>query len=51
MNSAPRESANAPSLARGPRLDPIGEAATAPSLARGPRLDPIGEENRATRSA
>jgi FdhE protein len=37
------EAANAPSLARGPRLDPIGEAANAPSLARGPRLDPIGE--------
>jgi broad specificity phosphatase PhoE len=37
------ESANAPSLARGPRLDPIGESANAPSLARGPRLDPIGE--------
>ncbi len=37
------ETANAPSLARGPRLDPIGETANAPSLARGPRLDPIGE--------
>jgi cytochrome c oxidase assembly protein subunit 15 len=33
-------------LARGPRLDPIGETATAPSLARGPRLDPIGETRR-----
>jgi len=30
-------------VARGPRLDPIGETATGPSLARGPRLDPIGE--------
>jgi hypothetical protein len=39
-----REAATAPSLARGPRLDPIGEAADAPSLARGPRLDPIGDE-------
>ncbi len=36
------ESATAPSVARGPRLDPIGESATAPSVARGPRLDPIG---------
>ncbi len=37
------ESANAPSLARGPRLDPIAESANAPSLARGPRLDPIAD--------
>jgi hypothetical protein len=37
------ETANAPSLAHGPRLDPIGETANAPSLAHGPRLDPIGE--------
>jgi outer membrane murein-binding lipoprotein Lpp len=36
------EAATAPSLSRGPRLDPIAEAATAPSLSRGPRLDPIG---------
>jgi ACR3 family arsenite transporter len=41
--SAQCESKNAPSLARGPRLAPIGEAADAPSLARGPRLAPIGE--------
>jgi integron integrase len=40
------EAANGPSLARGPRLDPIGEAANGPSLARGPRLDPIGEAAR-----
>jgi dipeptidyl aminopeptidase/acylaminoacyl peptidase len=37
------EAASAPSVARGPRLDPIGESADASSLARGPRLDPIGE--------
>jgi hypothetical protein len=51
------EAAGAPSLARGPRLDPIGEAAgathqisgrtseasRAPDSARGPRLDPIGK--------
>jgi hydrogenase maturation protein HypF len=51
------ESANGPSLARGPRLDPIGESANgphqvsgrtsgasrAPDSARGPRLDPIAE--------
>jgi len=37
------ESANAPSLARGPRLDPIAESANGPSVARGPRLDPIAE--------
>jgi uncharacterized protein (TIGR02117 family) len=36
------ESATGPSVARGPRLDPIGESATGPSVARGPRLDPIG---------
>jgi hypothetical protein len=56
------ETATAPSVARGPRLGPIGEilhmartvehelvlaeTATAPSLARGPRLDPIGETER-----
>jgi diguanylate cyclase (GGDEF)-like protein len=46
------ETANGPSLARGPRLDPIGETANGPSLARGPRsrvpdvppiTSPIGE--------
>jgi hypothetical protein len=37
------ESADATSLSRGPRLDPIGESADATSLSRGPRLDPIGE--------
>ena len=46
------ETANGPSLARGPRLDPIGETANGPSLARGPRTrvpddppitSPVGE--------
>ena len=53
------EAEDAPSLALGPRLDPIGEAEDAPGqisgrgseasrasdTARGPRLDPIGDEN------
>jgi hypothetical protein len=39
----PGGSANGPSMAHSPRLDPIGETATATSLSRGPRLDPIGE--------
>jgi len=38
------ESANATSLSRGPRLDPIAESANATSLSRGPRLDPIAEK-------
>jgi len=38
-----RETANATSLSRGPRLDPIGETANATSLSRGARLDPVGE--------
>jgi Kef-type K+ transport system membrane component KefB len=42
------ESADATSLSRGPRLDPIGESADATSLSRGPRLDPIGESADAT---
>jgi EAL domain-containing protein (putative c-di-GMP-specific phosphodiesterase class I) len=50
LEPQPREAATAPSLARGPRLDPIGEAADAPSLARGPRLDPIGDDRTATPS-
>ncbi|MEW6353639.1 MAG: Rne/Rng family ribonuclease [Pseudomonadota bacterium] len=37
------ESANGPSMARGPRLDPIAESANGPSVAHGPRLDPIAE--------
>ena len=37
------ESADGPSLDRGPRLDPIAESADGPSLDRGPRLDPIAE--------
>ncbi|MEW6354559.1 MAG: phenylalanine--tRNA ligase subunit alpha [Pseudomonadota bacterium] len=37
------ESANGPSVARGPRLDPIAESANGPSVARGPRLDPIAD--------
>jgi 4,5-DOPA dioxygenase extradiol len=40
------ETANATSLSRGPRLDPIGETANATSLSRGPRLDPIGDDAR-----
>jgi protein ImuB len=40
------EAADRPSLACGPRLDPIGEAADRPSLACGPRLD-SGTESRA----
>ena len=43
INMLGGETANGPSLARGPRLDPIGETANGPSLARGPRLDPIGD--------
>jgi diguanylate cyclase len=35
--AAQGETANGPSLARGPRLDPIGETANGPSLSRGPR--------------
>jgi hypothetical protein len=35
--------ATAPSLARAPRLNPVGEGATAPSLARAPRLNPVGD--------
>jgi 23S rRNA pseudouridine2457 synthase len=42
-----REVAIAPSLARDPRLGPIGEVAIAPSLARDPRLGPIGEADAA----
>jgi len=42
------ETADATSLSRGPRLDPIGETADATSLSRGPRLDPIGETADAT---
>ncbi len=38
-----QKGANAPSLVRAPRLDPIGESATRPSVACAPRLDPIGE--------
>jgi poly(A) polymerase len=34
------------SMARGPRLAPIGESADGPSMARGPRLAPIGESVR-----
>ncbi len=37
------KSAFVPSLARGPRLGPIGESATGASVHRGPRLGPIGE--------
>ncbi|MEW6352806.1 MAG: 50S ribosomal protein L11 methyltransferase [Pseudomonadota bacterium] len=37
------ESANGPSMARGPRLVPIAESANGPSVARGPRLVPIAE--------
>jgi carbonic anhydrase len=40
------EAAIPPSVAGGPRLDPIGEAAIPPSVAGGPRLDPIGDEAR-----
>ena len=36
INMLGGEAADAPSVARGPRLDPIGEAADAPSVARGP---------------
>jgi nitrogen fixation protein NifT len=37
------ETANAPSLAHGPRLDPIGEGATGSSAAGVPPFDPVGD--------
>jgi two-component system response regulator FlrC len=42
------EGANATSVSRAPRLDPIAEFANGPSMARSPRLGPIGEAAGAT---